>query len=54
MVRGGRPVRDVAERLDVSQQSLRKWSNRPNWMGEIATMDCAARSCADFAARTPG
>lgn len=28
MVRGGRSVRDVAESLGVSQQSLRKWAKQ--------------------------
>lgn len=28
MVRGGRSVRDVAESLGVSQQSLRKWTKQ--------------------------
>jgi len=57
MVCGGRAVRDVAESLGVSQQSLRKWIKQTELDGRERDDGCtapSAKSCADSAARTPG
>lgn len=57
MVPGGRSVRDVAESLGVSQQSLRKWVKQTELDGrerDDGLRSESARSCADYAARTPG